>query len=107
MKMEVLIPLAVIVLLPLVWLVAIYNRFAGLRNHLRESWADIDVELKRRYDLIPNLVETVRGYAQHEQAIFREISQLRSRACSNHGTAAEQAVDETALMIGMKRLFAI
>lgn len=105
--MEVLIPLAVVLLLPLVWLIATYNRFARLRNHLRESWADIDVEMKRRYDLIPNLVETVRGYAQHEQAVFREITELRSRACSNHGNVAEQAVDETALMIGMKRLFAV
>lgn len=105
--MEVLIPVAIVVLVPLAWLIATYNGFARLRNHLRESWADIDVEMKRRYDLIPNLVETVRGYAQHEQAVFREISELRTRAYSNQGTAAEQAVDETALMIGMKRLFAI
>lgn len=94
-------------MLPLVWLVATYNRFARLRLFIQECWSDIDVEMKRRYELIPNLVETVRGYAQHEQAIFREVSELRARALENHGSATEQAEDETALQIGMKRLFAI
>jgi LemA protein len=108
--MEALIPLAILAavfLLPLVFLIATYNRLAGVRNHLRESWADIEVEMKRRYDLIPNLVETARGYAQHEQGLLREVSELRTRALENHGTAAQQAVDETALLLGMKRLFAV
>lgn len=105
--MEVLVPVAIVALLPLVWLIATYNRFARLRVHLRESWSDIDVEMKRRYDLIPNLVETARGYAQHEQAVLEEVSELRSRALASQGTAAQQAVDETALMIGLKRLFAV
>ena len=108
--MEAFIPilvLAALVLLPLVWLIAIYNRFARLRQIIQESWSDIDVEMKRRYELIPNLVETVRGYAKHEQEVFRDVSELRDRALENHGSATEQAVDETALQIGMKRLFAI
>jgi len=99
--------IAAVVLVPLIWLIANYNRFVGLRQHLRESWSDIDVEMKRRYDLIPNLVQTVKGYAAHEQNVLEEVVELRSRAMGNHGSAAQQAVDEKALEIGMKRLFAV
>ena len=98
---------AAIVILPLVWLIANFNRFARVRQHIRESWSDIEVELKRRYDLIPNLVETVRGYAQHEREVLEKVIQLRNKALANHGTASGQAVDETALQIGVKRLFAV
>lgn len=94
-------------LLLLIWLIAMYNRLAKTRQHLRESWSNIDVELKRRYDLIPNLVETVQGYAAHERAVLDEVVRLRNRAAANNGPAAEQAVDETALAIGMKQLFAV
>ena len=62
----ILIIIGAVVLLPLIWLIANFNRFARLRQHIRESWSDIDVEMKRRYDLIPNLVNTVKGYAAHE-----------------------------------------
>jgi LemA protein len=108
--MEALIPLAVlgaIVLLPLVWLIASYNSFVRLRQHIRESWADIEVEMKRRYELIPNLVETVRGYAKHERDVLEMVVKLRNQAMANHGSATEQAVDESALAIGMKRLFGV
>ena len=98
---------AAAVVLPLVWLVANFNRFTRVRQHIRESWADIEVELKRRYDLIPNLVNTVRGYAQHECDVLEKVIELRNRAMTNHGTASGQAADETALAIGMKRLFAV
>jgi LemA protein len=94
-------------LLAVVWFVANFNRFARLRQHLRESWSGIDVELKRRYDLIPNLVETVKGYAAHERSVLEDVVQLRNRAAASVGPAAEQAVDESALARGMKRLFAI
>jgi LemA protein len=99
--------IAAILVLPLIWLVANFNRFARVRQHIRESWADIEVELKRRYDLIPNLVETVGGYAKHERDVLDMVIQLRNKAMANHGTASGQAVDETALAIGMKRLFAV
>jgi LemA protein len=99
--------IAAIVFLPLLWLIANFNRFARVRQHIRESWADIEVELKRRYDLIPNLVETVRGYAKHERDVLESVIELRNKAMANHGTASGQAVDETALQIGMKRLFAV
>ncbi len=96
-----------IVLVTLVWLMATFNRLVRVRQHIRESWSDIDVELKRRYDLIPNLVETVKGYAAHERGVLEEVVKLRNRAAANHGPAAEQAVDETALALGVKHLFAV
>jgi LemA protein len=95
------------VFLLLVWLIATYNRFVRLRQHLEESWSDIDVELKRRYELIPNLVATVEGYTTHEREVLEEITKLRNRAAASQGSAASQAVAESALMLGMKQLFAV
>jgi len=95
------------VLILLVWAVATYNRFVSLGKHMKESWSDIDVELKRRYDLIPNLVETVKGYAAYEQETLERITELRNKAMANEGSAASQAVDESALLIGLKKLFAL
>ena len=94
-------------LVVLIWLIATYNRFVRLRQHLKESWSDIDVELKRRYELIPNLVATVKGYAAHEKEVLRGVTELRNRAASNRGSAASQAVDESALMLGVRKLFAV
>ncbi len=104
---ELLIIVGVPVLVVLIWGIATYNRFVRLRFHIRESWADIDVELKRRYDLIPNLVATVKGYAKHEREVLERVTELRNRAVKSSGAAVEQAVDESALMIGMKQLFAV
>jgi LemA protein len=106
----VIVPLAIIggvLLLGLVWIVANYNRMARLRQHIRESWSDIDVELKRRYELIPNLVETVKGYARHEREVLEEVTRLRNRALASDGSAASQAVDESALLLALKKLFAV
>lgn len=108
--MEALAPLIILACifgLPLLWLLVNYNRFVRVGQHLRESWADIDVEMKRRYDLIPNLVETVKGYAAHESDVLAKVVELRNQALASTGTATEQAVDETALAIGMKQLFAV
>lgn len=99
--------IAGLALLLVVWLVAVFNRLVKTRQHIRESWANVDVELKRRYDLIPNLVETVKGYAAHERNVMEEVIRLRNRAAANNGPAGEQAVDETALALGMKQLFAV
>lgn len=93
--------------LVLLWALLTFNRFVSLRAHLRESWADIDVELKRRYELIPNLVAAVKGYAGHERGVLERLVELRNKAMANHGTAASQAVDESAMLIGLKRLFAV
>lgn len=103
----VLIAAGVAVVVPLVWVIANFNRMVGLRHHIKESWADIDVELQRRYGLIPNLVETVRGYADHERATLEQLAALRARAMANHGSAQSQAADESAMLLGLKQVFAL
>ena len=102
-----LIALGAVLLIGLIWLIATYNRFVRLRQHMRESWSDIDVELKRRYELIPNLVATVKGYARHEKEIFERVAELRNSAAANHGSPSSQAADESMLMLEMKRLFVV
>ena len=96
-----------VLLIGLIWVIVNYNRMARVRQHILESWSDIDVELKRRYDLIPNLVGTVKGYAEHEREVLEEVTKLRDRAVASRGGAASQALDETALMLGLKKLFAV
>ena len=105
--MEVVIIVAVVLLIPLIWWIAVYNRFVRLKHAVKESWADIDVELKRRYELIPNLVETVKGYARHEREVLERVVELRNRAAASHGSAASQAGDENQLNVGLKSLFAV
>src|SRR5687767_1707217 len=102
-----LIIVAVVVLIPVIWLIASYNRFVRLRQHIRESWAGIDVEMKRRYDLIPNLIETVKGYATHERETLEQVVELRNRAMANTGSAYSQAQDESKLLMGLKHVFAV
>ncbi len=99
--------IAAVVVLALLWAVVNYNRMARLRQHIRESWSDIDVELKRRYELIPNLVETVKGYAKHERETLEQVTALRNRAQQNTGSAGSQALDESALLLVLKKLFAL
>lgn len=89
------------------FLVLTYNTLARLRQHVRESWSGVDTELRRRYDLIPNLVETVRGYAQHEQEILRRIAEARTRAVASVGPPSEQARDENALVAALGQLLAV
>lgn len=96
-----------LLLLLVIWLVVIYNRFIRTRQHIKESWADIDVELKRRYELIPNLVQTVKGYATHENETLESVIDLRNKAAANNGPAASQGADESQLMLAVSRLFAI
>lgn len=103
----VLVVLAAAVLVPLAWLIATFNRFVRLRQHIRESWADIDVELKRRHDLIPNLVETVKGYASHERAVLERLVELRAKAAAPHRGAADASPDENALALALKQVFAL
>ena len=98
--------LAIIVLIALGAVVS-YNRFVSQRNLIRDAWANIDTELRRRYDLIPNLVETVKGYAAHEREVFEEVARTRSAAAGATGTPAEQAAAEGPLMAALGRLFAV
>lgn len=97
----------VIVMLPVLWALIAYNRLVATRNHCDEAWADVDTELKRRYELIPNLVETVKGYAQHERALFEDVTELRAKAVANEGSPESQAADENALVSGLGRLLAV
>jgi len=91
----------IILVVVAVALIALYNGLIKARNYVREAWADIDVQLKRRYDLIPNLVETVKGYAKHEEATFKQVTEARARAMQAK-TPAEHAKFEGQLtnMIG-------
>ena len=95
-----------IVGLVLLWFIFAYNGFVRLVNRAKEAWADIDVQLKRRYDLIPNLVNTVKGYASHEAATFAKVTEARTAAMSA-GTVAEQAQAENMLTGALKSLFAV
>ena len=100
----------VIVLLVLaalvVALIAVYNRLVRLRNRAENAWAQVDVQLRRRYDLIPNLVETVKGYASHERATFEEVTRARTAAQQAQGVE-EQAQAENVLTAAIGRLFAV
>jgi LemA protein len=102
-----LVVLGIVVLVPVIVVALMYNHLVGLRNRVTESWSDVDTELKRRYDLIPNLVETVKGYAAHERATFEQVTAARARAVASNGRPSQQAADENALIATMKSLFAV
>ncbi len=94
-------------LLPVGWFIVQYNSLIGLRNYIAESWSNVDTELKRRYDLIPNLVATVKGYAAHERAVLERVVELRNRCAANHGPVLEQSRDEGQLVDALKHLFVL
>jgi LemA protein len=100
-----LILLAVVVVLALV-VIGIYNGLVRARNNVDNAWSQIDVQLKRRYDLIPNLVETVKGYAAHEKGVFEAVTQARSNAMQAQGPE-QQANAENVLSGALKSLFAV
>ncbi len=87
--------------------VATYNRLVTLKNRTDESWSDIDVQLKRRYDLIPNLVNTVKGYAAHESGVFEKVTEARTKAMSADGAPHDRIEAENALSGTLKSLFAV
>ena len=101
----VIIILAVIVL----WLIVAYNGFVRLRTRTNEAWADIDVQLKRRYDLIPNLINTVKGYASHEKEVFTRVTEARSQAMQAEATGDPAATGKAENMLSgaLKSLFAV
>jgi LemA protein len=96
----------VLVLLAILAIVS-YNRFVSQKQLIRDSWANIDTELRRRYDLIPNLVETVRGYASHERAVFENVTRARAAAAAATGSPAEQAAAEGPFVAALRQLFAV
>jgi len=102
----VLLGLLVAVLLVGFWLILTFNGLVTLKNRVQEALGDIEVQLKRRYDLIPNLVNTVKGYAKHEEGVFTQVTEARSKAMQA-GTPAEHAKAENALSQTLKSLFAV
>lgn len=102
-----LIVLAVLFGFPLIYVIVTYNGLVAIRNHIRDAWANIDTELKRRYDLIPNLVETAKGYAKHESETLEKVIALRNQCKGNNGSPAQQATTEKLLVSSLNGLFAL
>ncbi len=98
--------LLIIVVIVVGWLVTVYNRLVGMKVKVDEAWSDIDVQTKRRYDLIPNVVETVKGYASHEASVFEEVTKARSVAMGAT-TPGAKAEAENMLAGTLKSLFAV
>jgi len=96
----------IVVVVAILWIIMVFNGLVTLKNRAKEAWADIDVQLKRRYDLIPNLVETVKGYAAHERELFEKVTQARASAMSATGLK-DKAEAENALSGTLKSLFAV
>ena len=102
-----LIAVVAVVLLPIVYVVLTYNTLVALRNHIRDAWSNIDTELKRRYDLIPNLVATVKGYAAHEKEVFERVTELRAQCMASRGNPAQQAAGENLLVAALQKLLVV
>lgn len=98
--------LAGIVVVFILWVVFLYNRMVVLRNRIENAWSQIDVQLRRRWDLIPNLVETVKGYAAHEKGVFEEVTKARSAMTQAQGVAA-QGEAQNMITQALKSLFAV
>ena len=94
------------IVLIVLWVIGVFNGLIKLKNRTDEAWSDIDVQLKRRYDLIPNLIETVKGYAAHEKTALESVTNARAKAISAQG-AVEKAKAEDALSGTLKSLFAV
>ena len=100
----ILIAVAVVLIL---WVIAMYNKLVGLRFHAKEAMSDIDVQLKRRFDLIPNLVETVKGYASHEKGVLENVTKARASVAGSTGSPLERDKAENMLSSTLKTLFAV
>jgi LemA protein len=104
--METVITIGVVVLIVL-YVVGVYNGLVSKRNRVRNAWAQIDVQLKRRHDLVPNLVESVKGYMAHERGIMEDVTQARERAITAGDNVAARAEAENALTSALRSLFAV
>ncbi|WP_054952711.1 LemA family protein [Flaviflexus massiliensis] len=103
----ILIIVVAVILVIVLWAISAYNNLIRLRNQVQESWKQIDVELHRRYQLIPNLVETVKGYAAHEQSVIEEVTQMRNLAQASAGNAGERSQREGDLSRALGNVFAV
>lgn len=99
----------IVAVLIFLWVILTFNRFIALRNRAKEAWADIDVQLKRRYNLIPNLVETVKGYAAHEKGVFESVTRARAEAMAAEKSGNTKKIGEAENMLSgtLKSLFAL
>jgi len=97
----------IIAVLLVLWIIGVFNSLIRFRNRKREAASDIDVQAKRRYDLIPNLIETVKGYAQHEKGVLENVTKARTEAMNTQGTPLDKAEKENALSGTLKTLFAV
>jgi len=102
-----LIVVAAVLVLLIVWFIAVYNKLVGYRNRTDNAWHQIDVQLKRRFDLIPNLVETVKGYASHEKEVFEKVTQARAMVSQAGDNVAQRAQAENMVTGAAKTLFAV
>ncbi len=96
-----------VLLLPIIYVIATYNTLVALRNHIAEAWSNVDTELKRRYELIPNLVSTVKGYANHEKETLERVVELRNTCMADSGTVSHQEDTEKQLVAGVQKLLAL
>ena len=96
----------IVVALILVYIISVFNRLVSLKNRTDEAWSDIDVQLKRRYDLIPNLVETVKGYAKHEKGVFEDVTKARAEALKA-GSMEDKAKANNQITEALKSVFAV
>ncbi len=96
--------LVVVALVIIGWVVGIYNGLVQLRNQVQESWSGVETEMQRRYDLIPNLVNTVKGYATHERELLEEVTRLREQCAADHGSPEHQAANENMLQSALGKL---
>jgi len=90
----------------ILWAIIVFNGFVRLKHRVNEAWSDIDVQLKRRHNLIPNLIETVKGYAKHERGVFEKVTEARTRAVGAEGVE-EKGKAENMLSNTLKTLFAV
>ncbi|MEW6616984.1 MAG: LemA family protein [Patescibacteria group bacterium] len=104
--MSILTIVLIVVALIVVWLIAAYNGFVRLVNRTKEAWSDIEVQLKRRYDLIPNLVETVKGYATHENTAFENVTKARAQALGAQSVKEKETADNM-VSSALKSIFAV
>ncbi len=107
MTLIIIIVVGVIIVLSIISPLVIYNGLIRGRNTCTESWSNVDTELKRRYDLIPNLVETVKGYAKHERETLEQVTQARNAAAASQGSPGSQARDENVLVKSLKQLLVV
>jgi len=99
--------LLVLIAVIVIGAVVSYNRFVSQKNMIKDAWANIDTELRRRYDLIPNLVSTVQGYATHEREVFENVTKARAMATAATGSPAEQAAAEGPFVAALRQLLAV